>query len=629
MNAPVDIRANQQLELGFQFGELWIDPRAGEVSGPAGHEKLDPKVMDVLVMLAQHAGQVVLREHLLARLWPNAVVTDDVLSRCIYELRRQLSRAGGDEQYKAMVDTVPKRGYRLNGEVALPQARSSARTKRLSNRLVPGLTIMIAAAVLLWLAFGREMTGPAAKPPPATPAANSIAVLAFVDMSPDQDQKYLSDGFAEEIINRLAQSKDLRVISRTSSFSFRDRPVDIPEIAARLNVSHVLEGSLRRSGDKLRITAQLIAASSNSHVWSETYNRAVGDLFDIQDEIAASVAIALQGTLGGGAARNRTPASLEAHERYLQGHFFYNRRAPGDIERSARYFEDAVSIDPQYARAWAALSGASSLLASTGGPSSREWRKRQGDAARKSVELDPDLAVAHARLGQYYFQTADRKLGEEHFQKAFALDPDDPLVLGAVAVLALRRGDPEGAIAAQRRVVAQDPLSFAQRQNLAMYLLADGRLDEAASGFRKTLELSPDADLEIETEIVRIFVAQQRYDEAQSAVARLPEGKFRDHGLALLYRAPGSRAEADIALKRLAAQPGDAEDSIRLAETYAFRGMSDAAFASLQAQKAVLERDGDPSSRRIWEMQDAMRFSYFLTPLHSDPRWVALMTEPD
>jgi TolB-like protein/DNA-binding winged helix-turn-helix (wHTH) protein/Tfp pilus assembly protein PilF len=633
MNASAGIRDEKSLEQGFQLGELRIDPRAGEVSGPGGCEKLDPKVMDVLVMLAQHAGQVVLREDLLARIWPNAVVTDDALSRCLYELRRQLSQAGGDELYKAMLETVPKRGYRLNGNVSSLQPRPGTRPRSRAGKpmLVSALIAGVAAAVLLWFTVGRQVSEPAVgtPPPSANAGARSIAVLPFLDMSAGQDHGYLADGITEEILNRLAQAGNLRVIARTSSFAFRGKPADVREIAAKLGVSHVLEGSIRRSGDSIRITAQLIAASDNSHIWSETIDRKLGELFAIQDEIAASVATALQVTLRGGAPHGRMPASVEAYEQYLQGEFFYNRRAPGDIERSVKYYEQAVSTDPDYARAWAALSGAYSLLVWSGHPAAIALQTNQGEAAHKAVELDPRLAIAHIRLSRFYFETRDLKKAEEHLRTAVTLDPDDTLVLDHLSGEAFERGDVDKAVELLRRAVARDPLSIAQRGNLAVLLLAAGRLDEAMAEFLRVLEINPDAGLEFDLEIIRILVLQGRYDEARSAIARFPEGKFRDHGLALLYRAPDHRAQADAALERLAREPGDIMDSIRLAEVYAYRGMREEAFASLQRRKDELERNQDSGPPIFWHFQHEARVAPFLKPLHADPRWAALMADLD
>ena len=173
------------------------------------------------------------------------------------------------------------------------------------------------------------------------------------------------------------------MIARTSSFSLRDPSLNVAQIARKLDVSHVLEGSIRRSGDHIRITAQLITASNSSHLWSETFDRELGDLFAIQDEIAASVATALRVTLGGETPNGQMPARIEAYESFLKGGFFYYRRAPGDIERSVTYFKEAISIDPHYARAWAALAGAYRFLAWEGVDVDKELQRLQGEAARR------------------------------------------------------------------------------------------------------------------------------------------------------------------------------------------------------------------------------------------------------
>jgi len=634
MNAPIENAVTQTPEAAFQLGELTVDPRAGEARGPGGREKLDPKVMDVLVVLAQHAGQVVLREELLARLWPNVVVTDEVLSRCIYELRRQLSQAGGSERYKEMIETIPKRGYRLIGDVnPAPDPISTGPPPRPKWRL-PAIISAAAAVVLFLIVFGQRVTDSPADshPLPAATAMNSIAVLPFVDMSEGQDQGYFSDGIAEEILNRLAQSGELRVIARTSSFSLRDRSLDVAEIARKLDVTHVLEGSVRKAGDRIRITAQLISASDSSHLWSDTFDRGLDDVFSVQDEIATSVATALQITLGGGTPKGRMPASVEAYESFLKGEFFYSRRAPGDVERSVTYFKEAISIDPRYARAWAALAGAHSHQAWDGVHLDKERQRLQGEAALRAVELDPRLAVAHSRLAQFYSETSDEKKAEDHHRIAMALDPDDPMVLaGGVS---FDDDDLDEAIAIQRRIVTQDPLNSGARQNLAVVLLAGGRFDEAMSEYRDVLELNPDAGLDVEIELVRIQVLQGRDAEAYAAVTRMPEGKYRDHGLALLYRAPDHRAEADAALARLIRRRSEAADSIaggvmddiRLAEVQAFRGMTEEAFATLARKKDALERGPDSELPVVSYFQNEASVSPFLKALHSDPRWAALIS---
>lgn len=628
MTATADLQAEYAFEQGFLLGELRIDPHDGQVTGPGGSEKLDPKVMSVLLLLAEHAGHVVSREDLLSRLWPNAVVTDDVLSRCIYELRRQLSQAGGDEQLKALIETVPKRGYRLNGEVTPLPPQPVTRSRRPAARIALIGAGLVAAIMILWFAVGRDPTGSGANSGNSSALADppSIAVLPFVDMSEGQDHGYLADGIAEEILNRMAQSKDLRVISRTSSFAFRGESLDVREIAGKLDVDHVLEGSVRRSGDSIRITAQLIAASDNAHVWSGTFDREFGDTFRVQDEIAASVATALQVTLRGSDACCPAPASPEALDQFLRGQYFYNRRSPGDIDRATGYFEEAVAIDPQYATAWAALAGAYSLLIYDHGGSVEKLRPLQRDAAHKAVELAPKLAVAHARLGQYYFNIGDRAKGHEQFDKAAALDPNDLFVMGHLSDRAFWRGDLDEAVAIWRRIVERNPLSPTDRFNLASYLFAAGNTTESAEEFRKALELNPDFRGTARLQYAAALVTLRRYDEAHAQVLKLPEGVPRDQGLALLYQAPGHEAEAHAALARLAARPVE-PGNILLGELYGLRGMRDEAIAALIDARDALgkSRDSPEHTRfRLRSMQADMLRSPHLKVLHDDPRWAEL-----
>ena len=313
---------------------------------------------------------------------------------------------------------MPKRGYRLNASVVpglpapappavdppavdQPAPASPRRPSWKAVGAAAALVIAIGGAVVFW-----KSTDKAEAPAPEA-VAHSIAVLPFLDMSEGRDHHYLADGMTEEILNHLAQATNLRVIARTSSFALRDTKLDVQDIGKRLGVEYVLEGSVRRSGDRVRITAQLIDASTNLHAWSQTYDRTLDDLFTVQDEIAASVATALQVELSDGAARAAVQPSFEAYEQYLLGQTNYHRRAPGDIERSIQHYRRAVEIEPRFARAWASLAGAYSLVddESTG---EQVYRELQGAAARRAVELDPELPVAQARLAQLTEEAARR-----------------------------------------------------------------------------------------------------------------------------------------------------------------------------------------------------------------------------
>jgi TolB-like protein/DNA-binding winged helix-turn-helix (wHTH) protein len=602
----------------FRIDDLRVNPQSGEVTGPAGREMLDPKVMDVLAMLALHAGQVVPREDLLARVWPGSVVTDDALTRCIYELRRQLSLAGGDERYKAVLETIPKRGYRLNAAVSpvgeeIPEP-AQKRRRWWPAALVAAATAAGVAAVVL---FGL-------RPEPAV-GGHSIAVLPFVDLSPEQDQEHFSDGISEEILNRLNQSPTLKVIARPSSFSFKGQATSIPEIAAQLHVTHVLEGSVRKSGNRIRLTVRLEEAATNAVVWSNAYDYELGDIFEIQEEIAARVATALDAKLAAGPAHAPKEAALEP---FLLGEFFYNRRGEGDIERAVRYYLAALVADPEYAKAWASLSGAYSLLAFNGTMNRDEALAKQHEAARKAVSLDPNLAVGHARLAQYYWDIGDRESSYRTLDRAISLDPNDLLVLTFLAGIAMRNGDVDGALQRYDRIVARDPRSASHRANRGVFLQAAGRFEEAITELDTAKEFNPDLAPEIDLTGARILIVKGRLAEASRRIDGLPEGSAgRAHGLALLYFARGQSDAADQALESLALHAKQPVD-IRLAEVYAFRGMRDRAFDTLDGLLDVIDRNAGPEASQLWSWQVELRVSPFLAPLHNDPRWKALLVEP-
>jgi TolB-like protein/Tfp pilus assembly protein PilF len=466
--------------------------------------------------------------------------------------------------------------------------------------------------------------------------AASIAVLPFDDMSELQDQAYLADGFAEEILDRLNQQTKLRVIARTSSFSLRGKDLDVAEIARKLQVTHVLEGSVRRSGDRLRVTAQLISTADSSHLWSSTFERKLGDLFAVQDEIATAVASALRTTLKLEEMKPRQTPSLEAYDFVKRGEYFYYRRSPGDLERSIELFEQAAHADPTYARAWADLAGAYSMAAWNQDPPSALLRAKQGDAAHRAVELDPSLALAHARLAQFYQEAGDHESSMRHYDRAYELDPDDPLVLGYKASDAILAGDNVTAIGLQKRALSRDPLNTTIRQNLGYMLIADGRLDDALANYQAMLEINPDVTADFSIEVSRILTLQGRLGEAATAALQLPPGKYQDQALALLHALPEYRAQADAAFRRVEAYvpapPMNTPDhtimdSVRLAEIYAYRGMTDEAFATMAKERDALARN--PQHRvHLWYWRHEFRVSPFMKPLHADPRWAELMKEP-
>ena len=479
-------------------------------------------------------------------------------------------------------------------------------------------------AVLLWRPF---------TPKPPAGAHPSIAVLPFADLSEGGDQQYFSDGMAEEILHRLTQLTDLRVIARTSSFWFRGKDADIEEIARRLDVTHVLEGSVRKSGDDLRVTAQLISAGDASHVWSQSYERKLGDVFAIQDEIAAGVAAALDAALVPRTDAQAPMPSTAGYDSFMRGEYFYHRRAPGDIDRAIAAYEAAVATDPDYARAWASLAGACSFKVRESGSPDPGFLEKQRAAAERAVDLDPKLAIAHIRLAQYYADTGQSGW-VRHGDIARQLDPGHPILQSWAAEDAVRRGDFTGAIGNLEQAVAREPLMPLYRMNLAALLLADGQLDRALTENQRVLEMNPESQLGAPLDIVRIFVLQGRHADAKRALEAVPPGRRRDYGQALLFEAPGERPAADAAYARLlevvdpAVTDEAVHDAIQLAELQVLRGDRDGAFTTLQVKRAWYVKADRLSAEFLDYLQHEARLSPFLKPLHADPRWAAFLEEP-
>jgi TolB-like protein len=312
--------------------------------------------------------------------------------------------------------------------------------------------------------------------------AKSIAVLPFVNMSSDKEQEYFSDGIAEELLNRLAQFSDLKVAARTSAFQFRGKSENISEIARQLRVANVLEGSVRKSGPNLRITAQLIQASTGYQLWSQAFDRDASDVFKVQDEIAAAIADALESHLSGRAAESR-PVTIDpvAYNDYLQGRAHFARRINDNLKLAVADFDRAIARDPTFAAAYAGRAFAL-VLSGTWVPwlSNEESSAQALVAANKALELDPNNAeayVARAMVGQLYLKTA---AVTADFERAFALAPENVDVLNFYGDFLESSGDLRRAEKLKRRAMALDPLAFVHPMNLTDILADQGRFEEAA-----------------------------------------------------------------------------------------------------------------------------------------------------
>ena len=479
--------------VAFQLGDFRIDPSSGEVQGPSGRETLDRKVMDVFVDLARHAGQVVPREDLLARLWPRVVVTDEVLTRCIYELRRQLALAGGDEHYKDLIETMPKRGYRLNGEVTFSAVANANTAQPRPKWFYPSLAAIAAALIALLVVLGQRHDGDSAHSESAPAALNSIAVLPFADLSAEKNQEYMADGMAEELMNLLAQVPELKVIARTSSFAFKGQNVEVSEIAKRLNVVHVLEGSVRTSGNRLRVTAQLVRAADGTHLWSNKYDRPLDDIFAVQDEIAKAVVSELKIKLLGAApkAKGRVP---EAYALFLQARDIGEQHTPLAYEQSISLYRQALELDPGYAEAWDGLANNYGYQGIDSISRSDEAFRLASEAAHKALALDPQYAQAHARLGWIAINyDRDLRSAAKHLSHALVLDPSNTDIIEWAGLLLRRIGRLDQAIEIGKYLVVHDPLNSDAHLELGLAHKDARHWDAAITHYRSALALSPSA----------------------------------------------------------------------------------------------------------------------------------------
>lgn len=614
----------------YVFGEFTLDVGRGVLWRGREELRLRPKSFDVLRYLVEHAGILVGRQALMDAVWGTTVVTEDSLTQCIIEVRRTL-----DDHHQRIVRTVPRRGFIFDADVSSPrpdvaltadapgdsQDVPAGAPSKAASRKVFGSTAVLAVALVgtalgWWLLSDRGSPAVEQAPAPETPE-RSIAVLRFLDLSPAGDQAYFADGLAEEILHLLAQSPDLRVTARGSSFAFAAGSTDIAAISAQLGVRHVLEGSVRREGDSMRVTVQLIDAGTQAHVWSRTYDRVFNRLLELQSEIATDVAQALHVTLAR-PGHSTSPDAAAAQELYLLGRHLFHRRGPGDLAAAERHLEQAVALDPQRARAWTALAGAYNVRAldELRDPGYRLEDQRR--ALERALAIDPTLAEAHVRLARYYVVSGDRESAEAAFARARQLGPHDPLVLGTLASRESRAGGLDAAIELTQRLVALDPLSALYRGNLGHLLIAAGRYPSALAELRRTQALSPDLP-DTDHDIAVALLLDGRTDEARRQLTRLPDGQRRDQFQVLL----GPPATASAALARLQEDRSPLGHFLR-AEIAAHQGDADRAFSQLGA--ALRAHEGTQARFEI-DLPHEIVLSPFLRSLHDDPRWTSLQAE--
>ena len=493
-----------------------------------------------------------------------------------------------------------------------PAAQPALRGPRLAILLVV-IGAMSAAPGLIvyfWLLGGAGRA-----PEHRGPAASSIAVVPFVNMSGDKENEYFSDGMTEELINALANVEGLRVASRTSVFALKGKGLDARQIGKKLSVGTLLEGSVRREGNMLRVTAQLINVGDDVHLWSKTYDREMKSMFALEDEIARSIVQSLRGKLIGSELVKTSTQDLEAHDLYLKGRYALARRTPETLRKAAGYFEQAVQKDQNYALAWVGLGDATmfrdeydQVLASTVLPRAKQ-------AVLRALELDPEMAEAHASLGLISAYLFDWPGAEREYRKAIKLKPAYPSVHLWYSILHLQLGHSREALDEANEARQLEPTSLIINNLLAFVRLFGGDLDGAVEYYKRTLEMDPGFQIS-HVYLGITYAAQGKYAEAEAEFEQAPNLVNRmEEPRGVAYALSGRRADA---LRLVSAME---ERALREYVSPAARGYIWLALGEKDKGYALLEK---ACAETDWRLREA-KVNPLYVSLRSEPRFKALL----
>jgi TolB-like protein/Tfp pilus assembly protein PilF len=522
--------------LTYAFGPFQLDPVERTLFRNSLPIALTHKSFETLVVLIERGNSVVEKEELFKRVWPDTFVEESTLAQNIFTLRKALGDASNGSRY---IETVPKVGYRFVAPVRRVARRAARRQK---TQLLWRLTAVTAIAALV------ATTGYAIwqRVHPAAAQRVMLAVLPFENLSGDPAQDYLGDGLTEEMITQLGQlgPDGMGVIARTTAMTYRGTHKSVTEIGRELHVDYVIEGSVRRLGSRVRVSAQLIAVRDQTHLWAENYERDIRDLLMVESEVASQVAHQVEIQLSP-AARKRLasarPVNPEENELYLKGRYFWNQRTFDSTIKARDYFARAIAMDSADARSYAALAETYS------GSAGADMEQYAAPAAARAIALDdmlPEVHTSNAILKMYAYDWAG---AEREFDRALRLDPNsaNTLVWHSVCLASVGRFD-EG-IAEAQRALAIDPLSAVANQASGTALFLARRYDEAADALRKTIELDPEF-VWAHLRLARVYEEQGRFAESEAEFLRTnPPVALRQTTnlrLAHLYAISGRRSEA-------------------------------------------------------------------------------------
>lgn len=567
--------SNQLSELnsGFALGPWQVKPGRNTICQKGQEKHLENRLMQTLVFLAENQGQVLSREQFFNEVWRGLVVNEEALSRAISLLRSALDDDAHRPEY---IQTIPGIGYCLIAKVS--------RKIRPASGSSPGVETL----------------------------ENSIAVLPFANLSDDPGNEYFSDGISEEILNVLSHVKRFKVVGRTSSFAFKKKDQDLRIIGKKLGVSYVLEGSVRKAGDRVRITAQLIKTADGFHLWSETFDRKLEDIFAIQDQIAEKVTLQLKLALLPAKSKVTKP-NLDAYALYLQARYLERQSTAEGNKQALVLIQQALDIAPDYVEAWYAKASIYRNMAAKANLAPVEGRQLAREAATRALQCNPDYAPAHALIGwmEAHFDP-DLAAAARHFQHALALAPTDIEIIGSCASLARSLGRLDTAIATQEYANARDPMNPANHTFLGFLYRCAGRYEEAISSYRLALRLSPGI-MSARYNIGAARMLQGQPGNALKETLQEQEEGYRLMGLVPIYHDLGMASESDAALLEMI-EKFETEAAYNIAFIFAYRGESDQAFKWLE--KAYLGHDAGLTQ---------INTEPIIANLHSDHRWLPFM----
>ena len=622
----------------IRFGVFEVDTVTGELRKHGLRIKLQEQPFQVLSLLLARPGELVTREELRLKLWPADTFVDfeQGLNKAINKLREALS---DDRETPRYIETLPRRGYRFIAPVMSAQQLSEpsappAVVAVQPDRVIPGnprragwitlaiivlLGVLALLALALWSRLARRQVSPPAATVAATPI-RSLAVLPLQNLSGDHDQEYFAEGMTEELITDLGQMSALRVISRTSIMQYKGTAKTLPQIGRELGADAIVEGAVFRSGSQVRITAQLIDARTDHHLWAHSYERDLRDVLNLQDDVARDIANEIRIEL---TPRERAhlatprPVNPAAYDAYIKGHSGVEMSNDG-IRTAIKYFERAIKLDPTYAAPYAGLADAYSTQGFNYFVPPREAFPRAKAAAAKALTLDENSAEAYTSLCwiavhfDWDWQAAGRDC-----TRALELDPNSADAAGAASEYYLLMGRTDEALVLLRQSVARDPLNAAAQDQLGWVYFVSRRYDEAIAAYRQTLALDPMNSIAWEY-LGHTYVQKKMYPEALNAYGRYAalqnHPQWADLGYA--YGRAGARDKALKALDELK-QISKREHMPPGAFAFIYMGLDDKDQAFPWLEKAFEERDA------AWFPM--IRVSPLSDPLRSDPRFQALL----